>query len=939
MKRIAATLVVGLLCLPLQAQEMELLYEESFDDATHYTDSVISGLPNGWAAVGATSFSAQPAIDYGKVADTGDKVIVSGYPQTSNRQDVAFSPMFEMKANTDYRIRVKYMMPGLSSRTSEMKITVGMGQDYENHLSYVYGDRDKAIDQWTLAEVIYTPSQDGQYCVGLWNSSTLSSSGDVYYDTFSIEEIASEPEPAWEATLPYKETFDDSTHYAVDAVLPNGWVSNTDNAFQTVNANEWGYVPNSGENLLVANPSYSSGRQDVTFTPMLEMEAGITYNVSFYLNLMELSRKPSFKFTVGNGQTVEAQTTVLKSYEDTSTSGWEKVEVAFTPTETGEYCFAFWACSALSMDGFMLIDDFEIASDEIVEPGWTPSIPYIETFDGDHYDGVSYLPIGWLATGDEPFITASLRSKPALSGSYYLVAPSSALGERHDIAYTPMMEMEAGVEYTASFYLYLPGGDNPATFRFTVGREQAYDMQDELYSVTDRFMTDWELVTVTYTPETTGEYCFAFWANSELASDGYYCIEDFSLRKSSDVLPPTGTIYMSTTLNSLIDGRPLLFPGMPYKMINQVDGADSYEWSVTGTAQVADPTAREPYVSFTQSGSYTIKLVATNKGGSSEFTCSLSCTVIDEGGFPTGAVSTVNDALDKVYQQADLPAYREDGSVQTQDTYEVLFHYVAGVNRYYRAIAERFEMPIDQKVEVSSVTFNLMAYGIYINTGQEDDSDKNVKLVFYPEKDGKPDLEHPFYEETANIVDKFGDMGIYLSKRIGWTLATPAELTGTFYVALEFDELMMDLDKEWTVGSFFGGDTRVHANGQTTLYVKPDVAIEGSDFVPDGEYCRADLFSPELKGYSFAVMPWIEMKEISAVSATESSVRFYASVDGSTLKVDGLNAGDVVNIYSMSGTLMASVKADDTTMYLPIADWAKGVYIIATNSRSVKFVK
>ncbi|HIZ26156.1 MAG TPA: hypothetical protein H9969_03685 [Candidatus Barnesiella merdipullorum] len=920
---------------PEPAWQATLPYEETFDDAAHYTGD--AALPNGWLTLGSSPFSTQPAIDYGKVADTGDKVIVSGYPQTSNRQDVAFSPMFEMKANTDYRIRVKYMMPGLSSRTSEMKITVGMGQDYENHLSYVYGGRDKAIDQWTLAEVIYTPSQDGQYCVGLWNSSTLSSSGDVYYDTFSIEEIASEP--AWEATLPYKETFDDSTHYAVDAVLPNGWVSNTDNAFQTVNANEWGYVPNSGENLLVANPSYSSGRQDVTFTPMLEMEAGITYNVSFYLNLMELSRKPSFKFTVGNGQTVEAQTTVLKSYEDTSTSGWEKVEVAFTPTETGEYCFAFWACSALSMDGFMLIDDFEIASDEIVEPGWTPSIPYIETFDGDHYDGVSYLPIGWLATGDEPFITASLRSKPALSGSYYLVAPSSALGERHDIAYTPMMEMEAGVEYTASFYLYLPGGDNPATFRFTVGREQAYDMQDELYSVTDRFMTDWELVTVTYTPETTGEYCFAFWANSELASDGYYCIEDFSLRKSSDVLPPTGTIYMSTTLNSLIDGRPLLFPGMPYKMINQVDGADSYEWSVTGTAQVADPTAREPYVSFTQSGSYTIKLVATNKGGSSEFTCSLSCTVIDEGGFPTGAVSTVNDALDKVYQQADLPAYREDGSVQTQDTYEVLFHYVAGVNRYYRAIAERFEMPIDQKVEVSSVTFNLMAYGIYINTGQEDDSDKNVKLVFYPEKDGKPDLEHPFYEETANIVDKFGDMGIYLSKRIGWTLATPAELTGTFYVALEFDELMMDLDKEWTVGSFFGGDTRVHANGQTTLYVKPDVAIEGSDFVPDGEYCRADLFSPELKGYSFAVMPWIEMKEISAVSATESSVRFYASVDGSTLKVDGLNAGDVVNIYSMSGTLMASVKADDTTMYLPIADWAKGVYIIATNSRSVKFVK
>lgn len=150
---------------------------------------------------------------------------------------------------------------------------------------------------------------------------------------------------------------------------------------------------------------------------------------------------------------------------------------------------------------------------------------------------------------------------------------------------------------------------------------------------------------------------------------------------------------------------------------------------------------------------------------------------------------------------------------------------------------------------------------------------------------------------------------------------------------------MMDLDKEWTVGSFFGADTRIHANGQTTFYVKPEQAVEGSDFVPNGEYCRADEFLPELKGYSFTVMPWIEMKEISAVSQVESVVRFYVAVDGSTLKVDGVNAGDVVNVYSMSGRLMTSVKADDSVVYLPIADWSKGVYIVSANGNSVKFVK
>ena len=939
-KLIAFAFVTGLLSIPLRAQEINVLYEETFDDPSHYPDSTIKALPNGWVAMGETPFSVQSYKIYDKMADTGEFFIVSGYPQMSNRQDVAFSPLFEMKAGTDYRIRVKYMMPGLSPRTSEMKITVGTGQDYDSHLSYMYNDRDKAIDKWTLAEVIYTPSQDGQYCVGLWNCSTLSSAGDVYYDTFSIEEIVPEPEPVWEASLPYEESFDDTTHYTADAVLPNGWVSNSDNAFQPVKGDDYGYVPNSGENLLLANPSYSAGRNDVTFTPMLEMEAGVTYQVSFYLNLIALTRTPSFKFTVGTGQDIGAQTTILKAYENTTTSGWEKVEINFTPTETAQYCFAFWACSALSMDGFMLIDDFVIESDEIAEPGWAPSIPYLETFDDrTHYDGVSYLPVGWRATGDEPFITAAMRSKPAISGAYYMVASPSVFGERRDIAYTPMLEMEGGVEYTVSFYLYLPGGDNPATFRFTAGREQAYDMQDELFTVTDSIMTDWELVTLNYTPETTGEYCFAFWANSELASDGYYCIENFSLRKSSDVLPPSGAIYMSNTLNSLLSGQPLVFPNKPYKLINQVEGADSYEWSVSGTAQISDPTVREPYISFTQSGNYTIKLVTTNKGGDSEFTLNMNFDVIDYEGISSEAVSTANDQLDLVYQQADLPAYREDGTIQTRDTYDILYHYAVGVNRYYRAIAERFEIPDNQEMEVSSVSFNMMSYNIYMNTGQEDDSDKNVKLVFYPEKDGKPDLENPFYEETANIINKLGDSEIYLYKRIGWDLAEVTKVTGTFYIALEFDKLMMDLDKEWTVGSFFGADTRIHVNGETTLYVKPEMAIEGSDYVPDGEYCRADEFSPELKGYSFTIMPWIKITEVSSVSEVESNVRIYASVDGSTLKVDGLNAGDRVDIYSISGRLTASVRADSSTLYLPIADWPRGVYIIATNGYSIKFVK
>lgn len=920
------------------AWEASLPYVETFDDATHYTGDAV--LPNGWTTLGTSPFSTVLAADYGKVADTGDNVIVSGYPQTSNRQDVAFSPMLNMKAGTEYKIKVKYMMPGLNGRTAEMKITVGMGQSYNDHLTFMYKDRDKAIDNWTLAEFSYVPDADGQYCVGLWASSSLSSAGDVFYDSFSIEEVETEPQPGWEATLPYLETFDEASHFTGDATLPNGWVSNSDNAFNVAPGEDYGVVPNSGANLLVANPGYSAGREDVTFTPMMDLEAGVTYNVSFYVQLRQGARQPSFKFTAGDAQDVAAQTTVLKSYENATTTGWEKVDVTFTPETSGEYCFAFWACSALSNDGFMMVDDFNIEGTEPEEPEWTPSIPYLETFDeGSHYDGVAYLPIGWLATGDEPFVTASLKDKPAISGDYYMVAPSAMLTSRRDIAYTPLMEMEAGVEYSVSFYLYLPGGTNPASFKFTVGREQAYDMQTELFAVSDQLMSDWQLIELTYTPETTAEYCFAFWANSEVSNDGYYCIDDFSLRKADEVLPPSGSIYMSNTLNSIMSGSPLVFPNTPYKLIANVDNADSYSWSVSGSAKIDNPEAKEPSISFTESGSYTIKLVAENKGGSSEFTRKFNCEVVPAEGMGTVAVCTADELLDKIYQQGDLPAYRTDGTVQTADTYEVLYHYVVGVNRYYRAFAERFEMPSNQEVTISSISFNMMNYGLYINTGQGDDADKNFKVVIYPEKDGKPDLANPFYEEVAKVADKLGDTGIYNPVRVSWGFASPAKVKGTFYVALEFDELSLDIDKEWTVGSFFGSDTRQHSNGQTTLYVKPEAAIEGSDFVPNGEYCRADEFSSELKGYGFGVMPWMEIGSFSSVADVESQVRFYVSVDGSSLKVAGLNAGETVNVYSLSGALMASVKADGAEAFIPVADWAKGVYVVSANGKSVKFVK
>lgn len=920
----------------MSAQESTILYEQSFDDLA-LEDGVT--LPEGWVSNTGNAFNVVNGDEWGFVPYSEANLLVANPSYSTGREDVTFTQMMSLQAGKDYEISFYVNLIGMSRQPS-FQFTVGTGQETSAHTIVLKKYENTSTSGWEKVDVVFTPENAGDYCFAFWACSELSMDGFMTIDDFKVEGPAAEP--AWEASLPYVETFDDATHYTGDAVLPNGWTTLGTSPFSTVLAADYGKVADTGDNVIVSGYPQTSNRQDVAFSPMLDMKAGTEYKIKVKYMMPGLNgRTAEMKITVGMGQSYNDHLTFMYKDRDKAIDNWTLAEFSYVPDADGQYCVGLWASSSLSSAGDVFYDSFSIEEVETEpQPGWEATLPYLETFDeGSHYDGVAYLPIGWLATGDEPFVTASLKDKPAISGDYYMVAPSAMLTSRRDIAYTPLMEMEAGVEYSVSFYLYLPGGTNPASFKFTVGREQAYDMQTELFAVSDQLMSDWQLIELTYTPETTAEYCFAFWANSEVSNDGYYCIDDFSLRKADEVLPPSGSIYMSNTLNSIMSGSPLVFPNTPYKLIANVDNADSYSWSVSGSAKIDNPEAKEPSISFTESGSYTIKLVAENKGGSSEFTRKFNCEVVPAEGMGTVAVYTADELLDKIYQQGDLPAYRTDGTVQTADTYEVLYHYVVGVNRYYRAFAERFEMPSNQEVTISSISFNMMNYGLYINTGQDDDADKNFKVVIYPEKDGKPDLANPFYEEVAKVADKLGDTGIYNPVRVSWGFASPAKVKGTFYVALEFDELSLDIDKEWTVGSFFGSDTRQHSNGQTTLYVKPEAAIEGSDFVPNGEYCRADEFSSELKGYGFGVMPWMEIGSFSSVADVESQVRFYVSVDGSSLKVAGLNAGETVNVYSLSGALMASVKADGAEAFIPVADWAKGVYVVSANGKSVKFVK
>ena len=287
----------------------EFPYSENFDTTEE------EYIPAGWAVEGSTPFAVYPAFDwYGVQAQSGANALVSGYPQTGNRTDVAFSPMFEMKAGVKYTMTVWVMMKNTAQngRNPGMKITVGTAQTSDAQTTELATDEGEC--DWKEVTVTFTPETDGQYCFGLWCNSVLSSAGDVFFDTFSVSAEESTPEVTV-AELPYSESFDTTA----EMEMPSGWAVEGATPFAVYPTSDWyGVQAQSGANALVSGYPQGGNRADVAFSPMFEMKGGVEYTMSVWVmmkNMAQNGRVPSMKITAGLAQVADAQITELASEE------------------------------------------------------------------------------------------------------------------------------------------------------------------------------------------------------------------------------------------------------------------------------------------------------------------------------------------------------------------------------------------------------------------------------------------------------------------------------------------------------------------------------------------------------------------------------------------------------------------------------------------------
>ena len=574
-------------------------------------------------------------------------------------------------------------------------------------------------------------------------------------------------------------------------------------------------------------------------------------------------------------------------------------------------------------------------------------LPYFNTFDNydNDYDGTSVVPANWKSVGSYPFFTAAITGLNAVTGTYYIVADESAEDNRDDRLYTPLFRLKAGTEYTISYYLYMPGNSGggvlrATNLRVTVGSEQDIDFQPiTMQRIEGQSISEFTKQEFTFTPEYSGAYCFAFSLDTEVNYSGQVAIEDFNITAPGLVAKPTANFGIGGIFE-LMYSNMLAYPNQPVMITNLSSNADEFEWTVTcpdGTTITS--TDDTPELEFNQNGTYSIGLTAANSAGSRSTTKSVTVQCVN--GDYDGSLTTWNPNHDGLMERGLLPSFAAYGN----EWYD--YDFVSGYNRFYKKVAERFEMPENVVAEISYLNIWL---GHYRNraytTGY--DSEKPFSIVLYGETDGKLDENKVFGRVDSRLIDLFGNSGIGGSagepRDVDFTKLTgaPIKTTGTFYLSFEFDKDMTIIPDDPNIGrSYFGMNTVEHATGVATLYAKPDSVPSNSNIVADGNWYRIDEIDPTKKGLGNYFILWAKTSLDAGSVALNSlgEVMFAVRREGENVIVSGTKEGEQVAIYNMNGILVATAIAAENSTSIPVQHLSSGVYVVKAGAGTAKFVR
>lgn len=858
-----------------------------------------------------------------------------------------------------YTISFWLKMPGGVAAPFNNNVAVKVGTEQsETACTVALGETGATkLADWTEETYTFTPEADGDYCVGINITTQLYQSSYVAFDDFSV--TGTEPDnggtepgggdtpnpPAGDTQSLFSENFDDDSHFAEGSTVPTGWVSQGTYPFSRHEGSYFGLGSHSGDYVFgTASASASFNRDEAFYTPMVNLKGGTEYTLTYWYKAP--GGASSMYYTnittkVGTEQSATGMSTTLGDTQKALVSEWTEATYKFTPEADDDYCFGISIDTQLWNAGAVVFDDFELTApseggDTIpdVDPDKVVcELPYSQSFDNENndYDGTTFVPAGWLSVGSSPFTTANTDALPAVDGTYYLIAPESQIG-RDDRIYTPFFKLDKDVTYTATFYVYMPGNTvggvtSASDFSFTVGKEQDSEFHTALLTIPEYTNTEWKKMTVNYTPTTSDYYCFSFALGGANTYAGEVAIDLFTLTAPSLISKPKAAFSYNGHFN-LMDSQLALFPGSTVTMVNQSKYGVSYLWEAPG-ATPETSTDVNPTFTFPETGSYTVKLTATNVKGESSASETIPVTIFEEANqLPLGCY---NPNEDNLMTRDQLPSY--DTAVGAD--------FVTGVNHFYSHFAERYNVPEGRDYSLTSASFYLCYYNLG-NRYYSQQAAKPLSVVVYGETDGRLDTAKVYGRYDTTMKDAFGTLGLSKAEMRSIQFAEPIVAKGPFYVAFEFAKDLWitepDPNLSRTVVGFGGF---YHRSNETTFYVQPDSLPATSTYTLDGGYCPVDSVDASFKGLGLNLVMWMNVTDPATAIAVapNGQVVFATRMDGDNLTVSGTQPGETVTVYNVSGQIVARGEAQGQSTTLSLSAQPSGLYVVTTKSGTQKLLK
>ena len=759
------------------------------------------------------------------------------------------------------------------------------------------------------------------------------------------------------------EDFDDDTHFTISEKTPDEWLSEGSLPFTRKRTSDFGVVALSGNFAMVAANSTEYTRNDILFTPIVSLAAGMPCTITFSVwgKAASYSEVKNLGLNVraGHTQNIEEHNVEVGNVPAAAYGEWTEFTFTFTPETAGDYCFSLaidaTTNAQFNMKGNFMIDnvcvngwkDTDIQDpDDGMEPNpdneaLAEEIPYFNTFDNldSDYDGTSYLPRHWLSTGTMPFVTGSINELKAVTETWYLVSEQSTL-PRDERLYSPFFVLEAGQEYNISYYLYMPGNTAIPSLTLTAGYEQDADFQPyTLQTIASRSITKWEKQQVTFVPKKTGAYCFALQFASEEGMAGRVAIEDFEVTAPHIVAKPVAS-FSIPGIFEIGASNMLTFPQQKVTVCNNTTNAETCHWTVErpdGTTEESEEFS--PEFTFDLWGTYKVALTATNVSGSRTTSHEYAVMNIDDE-YTDFGVTTWNPNEDKLYDRTtEVPAFEEEDAPNDTER-----DYITGFNRYYTAFAERFSMSTETKLRIKSMLFTESFYRICPDR-DNGDAYRPFAIVIYGDKNGRPDTDNVIARVETIVGEAFGYRTVSGSgggDMLGVEFEEELEVNGTFYVAFEFDPTMTVTISDPNVGrSFLGLAATRHNSGISTLYCRPNMLPEGSN-ATIGTWCPVEDVRSDMKGSGLYLILWTDLNpsKTDGILSTTGDASFAVCHEGNQIIVSGATEGEAISIATADGRILQQGVATGETTALTLPDAALPTcYIITCGEKSITMLR